>query len=131
MYSIAAGTTIKGKSPVADLNLLNHKLLSAIRVLFNRSEFSEYGITFILLYPSSAPPLTGRMQPVINLALSDNKNTQASATTSPAGQYPRGCIASRYAAILFPSGCCFDHLASIPVHTPAGLTALTRILYRA
>jgi hypothetical protein len=36
--------------------------------------------------PSSAPPLTGRIQPVMNRALSESRNTAASAMTSPWGQ---------------------------------------------
>lgn len=43
-----------------------------------------------LLYPNSAPPLTAKVVPVINLALSESRNTQASAMASPSGQYPNG-----------------------------------------
>lgn len=38
------------------------------------------------LYPNSAPPLTGKMVPVMNRALSESRKTQASAITSPSGQ---------------------------------------------
>src|SRR5258708_31514026 len=83
--------------------------------------FSAAGVGFIiLLYPNSAPPLTGRMLPVINLAFPDTRNTQASATTSPSGQYPNAWMPSRYFSMSAASCCAFPHSRNMRVQTPAG-----------
>ena len=46
-------------------------------------------------YPSSAPPETWSMWPVMKRAFSERRKTQASAITLASGQLPSGCIESR------------------------------------